>query len=68
MARDSPINGTALSATTTVTVNINHVNEFAPEFNETDFRASVPEGSPLGYPVFHVQVSLATLTLLRRLL
>ncbi|XP_025090923.1 cadherin-23-like [Pomacea canaliculata] len=55
LARDTPINGTALSASATVTVNIEHVNEFAPEFNETDIRASVPEGSPPGYQVFHFQ-------------
>lgn len=68
MARDTPVNGTALSATTTVTVNIEHVNEFAPQFNETDFRAFVPEGSPPGYPVFNVQVSLTTLTLFHKII
>ncbi|PVD37770.1 hypothetical protein C0Q70_00371 [Pomacea canaliculata] len=51
VATDNPVKGPGRSASVTVTVNIQPVNEFTPEFIAVDIKVSVPEGSPVGYLV-----------------
>ncbi|XP_025076807.1 protocadherin Fat 4-like [Pomacea canaliculata] len=51
VARDNSTKGPTNSASATVTVNIQPVNEFTPEFIAVDIKASVPEGSPVGLVV-----------------
>lgn len=55
MAAGSPTGGAA-----TRTGSLDHVNKLAPEFDTTEVRVSVKEGSPLGQVVVKITVSLNT--------
>lgn len=46
VARDE--NGQGLAGYTTVVVNVDDINDWAPRFPEVEYAGSVPENSPLG--------------------